>query len=293
MFVLAGSFSTEDQKSVRSRLMPFATTSISPPTNPVVTIVFSGLTLIRSGPNGTCEVGVNRLSREHILQVLLIVKRPNLPPLPIPLVGGHLTAPFNIRFQPDPAAAGDFVAFAQPGAFNRNPSTDDPLDYRWAINLRDASLHPGADFNDGARPIVSLKTGILYTPHLSHPSVVPTLVRPGSTPVVLNRIAVNLAAAIILAGRRLLLNWRDMGEDKNILLPRDSDIPHPNTTYTICFINDPANFSTLPHDELAEMYKVLHVANAEIPRPQRWSLQYTQPFGRTDEIPCLTGLLDP
>ncbi len=271
--------------------MPFNITNVRPPTNPRITIVFSGLTLIRSGPDNTCEVGVNRLSRNHILQVLLIVKRPNLPPLPIPLVGGHLTAPFLIRFEPDPTLAGNFLAFAPtPEPFIRSAAANDPNDYRWAVNLRHASLqHPGVDFDDGARPIVTLKTGILYAPHLTHPELAPTLVRAGSPDIELNRMAVNLAAAIILDGRSILLKWRDMGEDRQILLPRPVDTDR-NTTYTVFFINDPANLSAEPHDELAEMYKVLRVGGNEIGRLQRWSLQYAA-IRRTDEIPCLAGLL--
>ena len=275
--------------------MPFATTRVPPPTNPRITIVFSGLTLIRPGANNTCEVGVNRLSRDHVLQVLLIVKRPNLPAIPIPLVGGHLTAPFSIRFDPDPnPATGNFLAFASAGPFTRNPISDNPRDYRWALNLRLPDLqHPGVNFHEGAAPLVTLKTGVLYTPHLTHPDLTPKLARTGSTDIQLNRVAVNLAAAIILdEPRKLLLNWRDMGEERSFTLPRNGDADFPNTTYTVLFLNDPANFSPEPHDELAEMYKVLHVGGVEIPRPQRWELQYPNDR-RSDEIPCLAGLLDP
>jgi len=271
--------------------MPFVTTTIPPLTSPRVTITFSGLMVIRAGPNNTCEVGVHRFSRDHVLQVLLIVKKPNLPPLTVPLLGGFLTSQFLIRFAPDPnPQPGNFLAFAQQRPFTRNPNTDDLLDFRWAVNLRDPQIHPNVDTNEGVQPSVILETGVLYTPHLTRANLSPRLVRQGSPDIPLNRLAANLAASISLNGRRLLLNWRDRGDRKDVLLPRDGD--PLDTTYTVSFINDPPDLDTVLHDELVEYYRVLHIGNADIPGAQRFSLVYSNVI-RTDEVPCLTTVLAP
>ncbi len=103
--------------------MPFTTTNIPPSTNPLVTIAFSGLIVLRPGANNTCEIGVHKFSRDHQFQVLLVVEKlvqqPNpapppltvpvpLPPVLVPLIVGPLFAPFTISLDPDPTpGAGD------------------------------------------------------------------------------------------------------------------------------------------------------------------------------------------
>src|SRR5262245_20634996 len=171
------------QRSVIS--MPFTPTNVPPSTTPLVTVAFSGLILLRPGANNTCEIGVHRFTRDHQFHVVLVVERleqqnptpppatvpPPLPPEIVPLLVGPLFAPFSISLEPDPGA-GDFKVFAK-DPFNRLVPPSHPLDYRWAINFRD--LHLNLDFNEGARPVGTLKTGVLYTPNLTDPSLAPTL----------------------------------------------------------------------------------------------------------------------
>src|SRR5690242_7804787 len=235
--------------------MPFTPTNIAPSTTPMVTVAFSGLIVLRPDANNnqTCEIGVHKFSRDHHFQVLLIVERfaqPNptpppptipvpLPPIVVPLLVGPLFAPFTISRDPDPTpGAGDFTVFAR-DPFNRVLPGSHPLDHRWAINFKD--LHLNAQANDGVQPIGTLKTGVLYTPHLCDPDLEPTLVRQGQPDFPLNQIASSLAVSIDVpvnppAQTHVNFQWQDLGDPVNLVLPRDGDDPS-TTRYTIHFIN--------------------------------------------------------
>lgn len=273
--------------------MPFQTTGIAPPTNPRVTIGFSGLMVLRPGANNTCEVGIHRFNNSHECRVTLIVRKPDRPATLVPLLKGPLERPFSIRLNPDPnPAGGDFKVFAPtPDPFVRNVPNNHPLDYRWAVNLR--HIHPLANLNDGVQPLVTLKTGILYTPNLTLPALSPKLRRPASPDIALERIASNLAAAIITpVNSRVELSWRDLGNQVSFGLPRDND--PPNTTYNVSFTNEPPSLAADVHDEMLLYYRILEENGVRIQSNQQFSLQYsTQPGTRTDEIPCLSLIQNP
>jgi hypothetical protein len=240
------------------------------------------------------------------LQVLLAVNKPTpvpnppppvlraQPPILVPLLVGPLTAPFLISLNPDPnPAAGDFKVFAQ-NPFDRTRPTSHDLDHRWTINFRD--LHTNASLGEGAQPMGTLKTGILYTPKLTDPILAPKLVRPGSTDIPLLQLASHLAVSIDVplnpsAQTKVVLQWRDMGDPVDLELPRPGD--DPDTVYTIYFINEPPTINADDADEFLHYYRVLETGGSPIPRQQHYELQLLARSGRTDEIPCMPGILNP
>ena len=264
--------------------MPFTRVSIAPSTNPKVTVRFSGLMLLKSDDGRTCQVGINRFSSIHSFQVMLVISRPDRPPAVVRLLNGPLSREFLISVTPTPAAG--FQVFGRPGVFNRSDPANDPLDHRWALNFR--IPHPGADFNDGARPIARLNAGVLYSSSLTAPGADPVLIcGTSTTPMV--RIAGDLAASIELAaGSVVRLDWDEFGEPRNFVLPRRRDPLTP--TYTLVLLNEPLTINPPSHDELPLYYRVLQVGGA-VPTP-RCRLIFNGDPG-TDEIPCMPGILNP
>src|SRR5688572_28454179 len=161
--------------------MPFQTTVTEPRMNPLVAVTFAGLMVLRPGPNNTCEVGIHRVNTSHEIRVTLIIRKPHRQPTLLSLLQGPLEAPVLISHLPDPdPLMGRFSVFAPtPEPFKRDDPTNNEFDYRWAVNV--AQRHPGVDLNAGAQPLVTLKTGILYTPHRTIPDLRPRLER-GRTP---------------------------------------------------------------------------------------------------------------
>lgn len=280
--------------------MPFNTTNVVPPTNPTVTVKFAGLLLLKAGAGNTCEVGVHRFSPFHTFQVMLVVNKPNKPLTFIRLLTGPLTAPMSISVLPAPAAA--FMAFARDPFDRANAAVSHEFDYRWALNVRSLQLdsaatlplHPNADVADGARPVLTLNAGVLYTSNLTPPALKPVLtpVTPSPAgPQPLHSVAADLAIAIdVPTGSAMLVAWHELGEPQTLTLPRELD--PAGTTYTISIMNDPPISTPIFHDELELYYKVLQVGGLPIPRPQQFRLQITTP-GKTDEIPCLPVIMDP
>lgn len=286
--------------------MPFTITDVPPSTTPLVTIAFSGLILLRPGANNTCEIGVHKFTRDHEFHVLLVVERleqqnptpppatvpPRLPPEIVPLLAGPLFAPFSISLDPDPGA-GDFMVFAR-DPFNRVVPPSHPLDYRWAINFKD--LHLNLQFNEGVLPVGTLKTGVLYTPHLIPPNLAPTLVRTGSADIPLIQIGSNLAASIDVpinppGQTKVKFKWQDQGDPVELVLPRDGDDPS-KIRYTIYFINEPPAINFEEHSEFLRYYRVIQSGGAAIPEDLQFDLRFA-PDERTDEIPCAPAVINP
>jgi len=282
--------------------MAFDVTDVPPSTNPRVSIAFSGQIVLKPGPNNTCQIGVNKLDRNHIFQVVLVISNPYPvdpdvvkkayhPATVIPLFTGPVFAPFLIRLQPDPfpADVGNFRVFAR-NPFDRTRPNSHDLDYRWAVNFKD--LHLNLSTNHGIEPVGTLKTGVLYTPRLTDPGLHPRLVRQSSPDFRLNQIASNLAVSITLPTEqtRLLFQWEDEGEAQELVLPRSGD--DSRTLYTLYFINEPPNLNAQPHDEFALYYRALLSGGASIPDDQRFELE-TDPIVRSDEIPCMPVILNP
>jgi hypothetical protein len=267
--------------------MPFTITNTPPSTTSQVTVAFSGLIVLRPGANDTCKIGVNRFDRAHLFQVVMIVSKPDRPPVAVPLITGPLTAGFVIRASDQDAENGDFKAFAR-DPFDRTLPRSHDLDHRWAINFRD--LHLDLQTNEGAEPAGTLTTGVLYTPNLTDRNLFPRLIRQGSPDFNLNQIASNLAVSIDLpAGKTIKFEWSDLGESLDLELPRQGD--PDGTKYTLCFINEPPSLNVEPHDEFALYYKVLKSGGGSIPGEQRFELEVDSAV-RTDEIPCMPVLVN-
>jgi hypothetical protein len=265
--------------------MPFTETNTPPVTKPKVTVRFAGLMLLKPGDNNTCEIGIHKFSSTHMFQVMLIVSKPDRPPTLLRLFTGPLTAPFAISAS---APGSGFQAFAATAApFVRNDPNNHELDYRWALDL--TSLHPNADFNDGARPVVTLNAGVLYTPTLTRSGLGLDLVQ-GNAKKPQHRVAADLAASIEVPSNNVVrLAWSDLGDPQTLDLPRSLD--PEGTTYTISLMNDPPISSPAVHDELALYYKVLEVNGAPVPDVDRGRLN-VKDAQKTDEIPCLPVTLN-
>ena len=280
--------------------MPFQTTANAPCAKSKVTVVFSGLMVLRPGPDNSCEIGIHRFSTSHQAQVLLMVNKPNKPPMVLPLLKGPLTDDFSIGLQNgDAPVPGDFIVFA-PSAepFDRFNGDNDERDYRWAVNFKDPELHPNVTINAGAQPMVKLTTGVLFTPHLTREGLGPRLLREDPPlEIPLNRIAASMAVAINpAAGAKVHLRWSDLGDPFERFLPRDIDEGEPDITYTVFVLNDPPGLTAVTHDEMDLYYKVLEDQNVNslVNQENRFILDFEHIDNtRTDEIPCLTGRLDP
>lgn len=284
--------------------LPFLPTASPVSLAPKVAIEFSGQMMLQPGGDDTeesrtCEIGVNRFSPDHELQVFLTIHRPNRPSRTVPLIKGHLTGDFMIRLgpdqpaPPDPSARpGDFRVFAPTvGPFVRTAAAGNhDLDYRWSLNLRDPQIHPTALRDSGAEPIVKLRTGTLFAPEITPEAFHPQLERQGSEPIKLFKIAPELVAAIQPPeGVNVLLEWTDMGTPVRRALPRNGD--SADTRYTVSFINEPPA-RVPPHEELMFYYRVLKAGGHPIPDGQRFQLRFDNGIS-SDLIPCLVVVLNP
>ena len=273
--------------------MAFNATPNPPSTTPPISLTFSGLMLLKPGAaDKTCEVGVHQDDRDHNFVLMLIINRPNRPPIAQPVFSGPLQAAFEIRHDVTPEAPPDFMVYEQT-TFDRNvevrPTDPPPFDHRWAINI--GLKHADLDINDAARPVITLKTGVLYTPNLTERFHEPTLIR-RSEKDELHQIAPNLAVSIQpLNGQKVILEGRDQGEPLRFRLPRDGD--PPGTTYTLAFVNEPPSVNSPEHDEFALYYRIWQVGNAEIQETDRFTLSFTTDEFRLDEIPCMPTTRNP
>jgi len=274
---------------------PFVASAAPLILQPLVTVEFAGQLLLQPGAedsdqNHTCEVGINRFSPDHVLQVTLIVHIPNFPPTVVPLVKGHLTDDFVIRLGEDETRPGDFRVFAPtPEPFVRTAEAGNSVfDYRWALTIR-TLIHPNATRGRGAEPIVKLRTGVLYAPKLIDPALNPRLVRDTSE-IRLFRVPPALAASIVVPLQSsLILEWHNLGDPVSLALPRAGD--PSGTIYTVSFENEPP-FRTPAHEEMALYYKVLVDNGASIPSNEHFQLVYGRQIS-TDEIPCSPATLNP
>ena len=279
--------------------MPFNTTTTVPSPNSPVTVKFTGLMLLKAGPNNTCQVGIHRLSEAHTFEAILVVNQPNRPLTLVRLFTGPLSAPVAIRRAPAPAAG--FQVFAQE-PFGRDNGGSHEFDHRWALDLR--SWHPGVDFDEGANPVLTLNSGILYASNLTRqglnpsltPAPSPTQIPSGtssSKPKIvrpLHGFAADLAVAIDVGppNSGLFIEWEEAGTRQSVKLPRDID--PAGTTYTISLMNEPLSNTAPAHDELGLYYNVLRANGNRIPLNRQFRIQVDP--GRSDEVPCMPVILN-
>jgi hypothetical protein len=282
--------------------MAFTRTTTPPATNAPVTVTFGGLMLLRPGQGRTCEIGVHRSAQNHAFQIILIVLKADRPPTLIRLHTGYLDGPVTIRCVstdiavPDPAP--DFQAYAataDPLARTHANALAIPLDYRWGLNMKEYYPAQTLDFNEDAKPPITVDTGVLYTRNLSHREFGPVLkkAKPSPTEIPLSYLSADLAAAITPpANTNVKIGWSELGNPWSIELPREYDDPQ-RTTYTVSFINDPPNTFPAPHEEMRQYYNVLTVDGQLITDPNyQWRLAHNEDES-TDRIPCMPIVLEP
>ena len=268
--------------------MPFEKTQILP-SDPLLTVKFSGLLVLQPGADRTCDVGVHKFNRTHLFQAILVVSKVNQAPTLITLLTGPLQSQFLIRPVPDPGI-GDFKVFEK-DPFTQTLPGSDPNDARWAINLQS----PGRDItlNQGAMPFVTLKTGVLFTPSLTDKALAPKFIRPPAAQMQLEHFAPELSVAIDPPKEaKVLLEWTDLGNPMGRLLPLDGDDP-ATTRYTVYFVNEPPSLDSEPHDELLLYYKILRKKGAPVADVEQCKLIVDKGAVRLDQMPCNPVRLDP
>lgn len=282
--------------------MSFTRTTTPPKTDAKITVEIAGLLLLRQGGSDTCEIGVHRFSRDHMFQACLIVKKKDRPPRLIRLQTGFPGSDITMTLVPNTAVVGIRAFAPTPDAdFHRDDTVDDHLDYRWAFNARKLPNHGTVNFRagtqPGAQPLVTLNSGVLYSLTLSRRGQSITQIC-GGTSTNLNRVAADLAFAIDLPGDlslpgspRLEINWTDLGEGRQLVLPRPGEEGETDTTYTISLINDPPFINPEAHDELERYYRVLEKNGAPVPGLDQCRLQIGV-APTSDQIPCLSILLE-
>lgn len=270
--------------------MPFTPTNIEPDPNSKVTVTFGGLMLLRPGANNNLEVGIHRLSPIHSFQVLLIVNKPGLPPRLVRLFSGPLSANFEMVVSQPGAGVQKFVSDSD--EFDRFSDKNNLKDFRWAFNFAALPRHQGVNFNNGAKPIATLNSGVLYSTNLTRKGLD---VKSQIEETRLNRFSADVGASVDLPpGATMTLKWTESGTATEVILPRasDSDPQSGPATYTVALLNDPPISDPSPHDEFVEYYKILQIGNRAVPSADQVSL-VLPPQIRSDEIPCLIGVLDP
>jgi len=276
--------------------MNFTRTATPPNTDAKVTVDLAGLMVLEPTANDTCKIGIHRFAKDHTFQATLVVKKADRPPRLIRLQTGiPSSALFSInRYSSTPFQG--VQAFAPNTNFNRNDTVDNLLDYRWGFNIRDLPGHATVTPNDGATPIVTLNSGILYSSVLSHrgQSIKQTC---GTTQTILPRIAADLAFAIDLPGDltqpgspKVVINWSDFGKPQELVLPRPGEEGETTTKYTLSLLNDPAFSDPQAHDELELYYQVLKQNGGEV--PNKCSLEIAAGT-KSDQIPCLSVFIEP
>lgn len=270
--------------------MPFTPTNVEPDPQSTVTVTFAGLMLLRPGADNTLEVGIHKYNRDHTFQVMLIVNKPCRPPRLIRLLSGPLFSDFEMIVEPGPVeGVQKFVTDEE--TFDACNGRIGDKDFRWAINFAALPGHEGVDFNDGAKPIAKLNTGILYTPNLTRENLNPVLTWGANGQKPLGRFSADLAASVkLVEDTGMTLRWTELGKVIEIPLPREND--PVGTTYTVALLNDPPYSDPIEHDELFEYYKILRIGDNEVPENFQCHI-VLPPNHKSDEIPCLAGVLDP
>jgi hypothetical protein len=278
--------------------MAFTRTDTPPNTNAKITVVFSGLMLLRQAANDSCEIGIHRFDPGHTFEANLIVKKANRPPRLIRLQTGLPTSNFQMTVFPTPPPVGirAFAATADP--FDRSNQNNNVLDYRWSFNFRKLRQHDTVDFNEGAQPVATLNTGVLYTPTLSRQGLNIQQICPNPNPpptetaTPLYRVAAELAFAIDLTGNsRMVIGWNDFGKPQTQELPRAGEENEADTTYTISLLNQPPFSDPTAHDELRLYYDVLRRNGQPIPNLEQCRLEIRD-AQKNDQIPCLPVLIE-
>lgn len=264
--------------------MPFTPTNVEPSIDSKVTVTFSGLMLLKPGANNTLEVGIHKLNRDHAFQVFLIVKKTKNPPKLIRLFSGPLHS--NLEMVVNDPGAG-IQTFVSPNkTFDAQSERNNPLDFRWAFNFAALPGHERVDLNDGAKPMATLNSGVIYASNLSGKNR-GLVLESVDNEIPVYQFAADLAVSVDFKGTQMTFKWTG-GPQPDFVLPRISD--EDDTTYTVALVNDPPSIKRPAHDEFEEYYKILQIDNRAVPNDLRYKFKGS-PKELSDEIPCLAGIL--
>lgn len=274
--------------------MPFQPTTTPP--GDQITVLFKGLLVLSTLADGSCEIGVDRITDDHFL--IIEIRRRTGGDRLVMRHAGPLTRDFVLRVDPPlNPNPGVFAFQADTRPFNRASATNDPQDFRWKIDLHDRDFfHPPDTLQKSVpelSPRVLVSNGTFFTFKLTRRipafSIPPGIGTPAKD---LQRLA-----AVIGAGIQL--------DDLHVLRVEGDDVPNPlslpipgdpaGTKYEVSILNEPPAIGTPSDaDELSRYYDVLRQkpAGTTVPPGQRFKIQ-PSPFRRTDEIPCMPTVLGP
>jgi hypothetical protein len=273
--------------------MPFNLESTFPARAPDVQVFFHGLLMLIPKADGTCQVGVHRLTIDHQLSVGVRVRGAEAPDPPLLRLSGPLDSTgLNIRVFP-PTQAGVKKFEKDQNAFDRsaplidgnNPNGNDPRDFRWCVDLQNQQALPAFDIDPpGISPSVTISDGLFHAARLTDPSIVRVqLIRANGTKEDLSRVARIIGANIYLeANQKVVLEWFADGKKQTLDLPKIAD----DRTAVINIDNSP---SLMPsgkpdHSEFIEYFKV---TNVDTPFDVDFDIIGATTAG-TDLAPCMS-----
>lgn len=274
--------------------MPFTPTATLDP-GPDVKIFFTGLLILESLSNNTCEVYVNRRSPDHHLSIEVRRKQAGQPDVIMMRHIGPLayTAPvppgtpprygFAIRVSPNPVGIQGY----------NGGSTAEGKSLGLAFNMfRIHDVATGLVEPMGGRPSILINEGVFYSAATFTRGAILQKKRNGSQPKSQPEFTNIIGANIYLtAGRVVTLSWRQNGRDVLLNLEKSA-----TNTYEIYINNEPLyedESPTVPfvHDEFAEYYKILPA----IPLDEQFTLTFPQPQNPdrgSTRAPCMSLLLN-
>ena len=161
--------------------MPFISQSTFPQRAPDVQVFFHGLLMLIPNADGTCQVGVHRLTIDHQLSVGVRIRGTEAPDPPLLRLSGPLdSSGLKIRvfpetqigvkkFEKDQNALDQSAPLIAP----ENPNGNDPRDFRWCVDLKTQEPLPSLEINPpGINPCITLTDGLLHAARLTDPSIV-------------------------------------------------------------------------------------------------------------------------
>lgn len=256
--------------------------------NPVVRVLFSGLSIIKPEANGsTCEAFVHRTALDHVASIEIRLKRPNQNDVVIARIG---PLEFAVTAPGAPAINHGFLLVTTQAegirGYDGSPTAEgQSLLHLGAIDL--FNLHRGKTAVDApvGRPSIFMNDAVFYSAEMTDPELIIDLYRNGVKVGPMTPFASLIGANIY---NPTTATWREHGNVRTIKLN-----PLPNGAhYEIYVINDPLFQPPLlpgeqPHDELQEYYKLL----SQVPQGEQFHMVFVHipvdDRGST-RTPCMT-----
>lgn len=263
--------------------------------NPDVRIFFTGLLVLESLANNTCEVFVNYRSPDHHLSIEVRRKRTGLPdvvmmrhqgPLSFTAPGGGQPPRFGLKIEVIPTPTGI-------SGYNGAQASTEGKKLDFAFNMfRIHDVATGSVEALGGRPSILINQGIFYSADTFTRGAILKKKKPMSPPKPQNEFANIIGANIYLTAPQVVtLSWRQQGRDVLLNLPKSAQ-----HSYEIYINNEPlyeddSLLQPFLHDEFAEYYKILPAIGPE----EQFELTFPQtsppPERGSTRTPCASVLL--